>query len=110
MLTFPGPARQRRLALLAVAPDLELLRTGGTGALINARPRSGVHGPTQRALPERRAPAVLCVAVQADAVARRAVSHGAIRLALLVRGDEILPRELFGSGVERSSRAARAER
>eukprot|EP00969_Alexandrium_andersonii_P130762 5782789-Alexandrium_andersonii.AAC.1 len=68
MLTLLGTARRRRLALavpghlvicshytlLAVAPDLELLREGETGALIHARPRSGTHGLAQRSLPEHR--------------------------------------------------------
>eukprot|EP00969_Alexandrium_andersonii_P014022 611495-Alexandrium_andersonii.AAC.1 len=54
---------------------MELLRERASGVL-SARGLSGVHGPTQRALLVRRTLAVLGVAVQADAVARRAVIRG----------------------------------
>eukprot|EP00969_Alexandrium_andersonii_P048505 2128027-Alexandrium_andersonii.AAC.1 len=55
---------------------------------LSARAFSGVHGPARRALLVRGTLAVLGIAVRADAVAHRAAVRGAIRLALLARGDE----------------------
>eukprot|EP00969_Alexandrium_andersonii_P099950 4408468-Alexandrium_andersonii.AAC.1 len=64
---------------------------------------------TQGLLPEHRVPAIFRITVRVDAVALRTVPTEPLRLALIVRGDEVLLRGLVREwGLPHSGPSARA--